>query len=89
MARIADNRGEWFNIWLADRRSIQTTMLTNMLADLDAGYNPEGFSIRQQRVEIEVYTAATNQQIEQFKHMEDNAVDRWCFYDLKKRGAID
>lgn len=30
-----------------------------------------------------------DEEMETFKGMDEPAVNRWCFYDLKKRGAIE
>lgn len=87
MARITD-RNDWFEIWHDDKESIIATMVRNMAADLEAGYNYFGNSIRKQRAELEAYQASYNDTMEMFKGMEEKEVNRWCFYDLKKRGAI-
>lgn len=86
--RITDHKGEWFNIWMEDKESMISIMIDNMISDIDAGYDPDGHSIRRQVVDIEEYQIEYDHQMNRFKYMEDNAVDRWCFYDLKKRGAI-
>lgn len=79
----------WFEIWFEDMKSIIETMRRNMVADLEAGYNPNGFYIRKQRVEIEQKQMNFDRQMEIFKNMDDSKVKRWCYYDLKKRGVID
>lgn len=79
---------KWFDIWFEDMQSIINTMIKNMQADLEAGYNPQGHCIRKQRVDIEEKQRKFDLQVEQFKNMEDARVNRWCYYDLKKRGAI-
>lgn len=48
-----------------------------------------GLSIAKQRGEIERYKAQFDEEMETFKGMDEPAVNRWCFYDLKKRGAIE
>lgn len=80
--------GKYFRIWFEDRQSILETMKRNMLADLEAGYDPEGRSIRKQKVNIEKFEIEFEERIDQFKNMEDGKVERWCYYDLIKRGAI-
>lgn len=79
---------KWFDIWFEDKKSIMSTMLKNMMADLDAGYNPNGHSIRKQKVNYEEYQMKFEREMDMFKTMEDAKVNRWCYYDLKKRGAI-
>lgn len=87
MARITD-RNDWFDLWWMDKQSMMETMMRNMAADLAAGYNYFGHSITAQRERIERYKAETDAQMDAFKLMDETAVNRWCFYDLKKRGAI-
>lgn len=88
-AKISDWRGEWFNMWFDDKKSILSTMIQNMADDLSVGYDPLGHCIRRQQVEIESYQMQLDRELDMFKTMEDSAVDRWCFYDMKKRGAIE
>lgn len=79
---------EWFEMWFADKQSILETMIRNMAADLDAGYNYFGDCIRRQREEIDRYKRQMDDEIELFKTMDEKQVGRWCYYDMKKRGAI-
>lgn len=79
---------KWFEIWFEDKQSILAVMHQNMASDLDAGYDPQGHSIRKQIVDIEEYQMAFDRQMDAFKDMDDAKVNRWCYYDLKKRGAI-
>ena len=88
-SRITDRRGEWFEIWQDDKESILEIMISNMVSDLNAGYNYFGKSIQQQIVDIDNYKKQFDSEMDKFKSMSDDEVDRWCFYDLKKRGAID
>lgn len=87
MARITD-RNDWFEIWFEDRESILNTMMRNMGADLAAGYDYFGQSITKQRQEIQKYKEETDSILDTFKDMDEKAVNRWCFYELKKHGAI-
>lgn len=85
--RISD-RDDWFEIWFEDKQSMIEIMTSNMAADLQAGYDFFGNSIQSQMRDIQEYKNRFDAQMEDFKFMEDKAVNRWCFYDLKKRGAI-
>lgn len=87
MARITD-RNDWFDVWFEDRESILSTMIRNMTSDLNAGYDYFGQSITQQKQEIAEYKAQTDKTLDMFKDMDEKAVNRWCFYELKKHGAI-
>lgn len=88
MCRITD-RDDWFDIWYDDRKCILDTMVRNMTDDLRAGYDYFGKSIRNERAEIEEYQKATNKALDQFKGMDEKEVNRWCYYELKKHGAIE
>lgn len=88
MARITD-RDDWFDLWFEDKQGMIGTMVRNMTADLEAGYNYFGNSIRRQVEQIEAYKAEFDHQMDEFKMMDEKAVNRWCFYDMKKRGAIE
>lgn len=81
-------RTDWFELWFADKTSILEQMLHNMQADLDAGYDPNGKCITDQKAEIAHYKAMFQWETDQFKNMDDKQVNRWCYYDMKKRGAI-
>lgn len=80
---------DWFNLWFADKTAMVGTMVKNMAADLDAGYDYFGNSIRSQREAIEAYQAQFDAEMDMFKGMEEKEVNRWCFYDMKKRGVIE
>lgn len=86
-SRISD-RDDWFSVWQDDKESILQTMINNMTSDLNAGYDYFGKSIVEQRKTIEAYKKEIDDTFDLFKTMEDKEVNRWCFYDLKKRGAI-
>lgn len=79
---------DWIDIWFEDKQWIISIMKKNMQDDLDAGYDPQGHSIRKQVVEIEEYEMKFDRQAEALKHMEEKAAKHWCYIDLKKRGAI-
>ena len=87
MSRITD-RTDWFEIWFEDKQSIINTMVGNMTADLNAGYDYFGKAIQNQRNEIENYKNEFDKQMMEFASMDEKTVNRWCFYDLKRRGAI-
>lgn len=82
-------RTDWFELWLGDRRSIEHTMRKNMQSDLDAGYRPDGACITNQKADIAEYVAVTNGCLSCFVNWGEEKVNRWCYYDLLKRGAIE
>ena len=80
--------GKWFRLWYDDKQSMLITMHNNLAADLSAGYNPFGSSIRQQRQAIDAYMFEFDQQMEAIKMMDKQHTEHWCYYDLLKRGVI-
>lgn len=88
MSRVTD-RTDWFDIWFEDKQGMLSTMIRNMSADLDCGYDYFGKSISQQREAIDEYKKEFDREMEQFKTMDEKQVNRWCFYDMKKRGVIE
>lgn len=87
MARITD-RDDWFQVWFEDAQSIISTMTRNMVADLEAGYDFFGKTIQKEKSELESYKENFDKVMDMFKGMEEKSVNRWCFYELKKKGAI-
>lgn len=88
MARVTD-RKDWFDLWFEDKKCIIATMSRNIASDLKAGYDFFGNSIQKQIKGLEEYKAKVDYQLDEFKHMEDKEVNKWCFYELKKKGAIE
>lgn len=84
--RDSDN---WFDIWFSDKQSMLEVMNSNMLSDLAAGYSPDGSAIRSQRETIDNYRRVFESEVDSFKAMTEPEVNRWCFYDMKKRGVIE
>ena len=81
-------RNDWFEIWFADQESILETMVRNMAADLDSGYNYFGNCISKQRDDIDRHKKAFDQQMLAFADMDDKKMNRWCYFDLRRRGVI-
>ena len=84
-----NSRDDWFEIWFEDKTSILNTMVKNMQADLNAGYDYFGTSITKLRQIIDTYKQQFDAELDSFKSMDDKKINRWCFYDMKKRGVIE
>lgn len=78
----------WFDIWDADKKGMISTMYRNMAADLQCGYNPLGNIIKREKQAIRDYETEYENTLDSFKPMNDDQINRWCYFDLKKRGAI-
>lgn len=88
MVKVSD-RDDWFELWYKDKKGILDVMVANMVADLNVGYDYFGQSIVNQRNDITDYKRKIDETLDKFKDMDDKAVNRWCFYDLLKRGVIE
>lgn len=86
--RVTD-RDDWFDLWLADKKAMIATMRQNMCDDINAGYNPNGECIKKQREEITQYEFLMNNELSSFVNMSDREVNRYCYYDMLKRGVIE
>lgn len=80
--------GKWFTIWEQDKKNILSAMHRNLAADLDAGYNYTGQSIQKQLADIDEYKHEFDEQLMSFVGKSNKEVEDWCYYDLKRRGAI-
>ena len=86
-SKITD-RNDWVELWEADVKSVLATMFRNLADDLTCGYDPCGLSIQRERAEINAYSDWIDKCFETFKTMTQDEQKNWCFWDLKKRGAI-
>lgn len=79
---------DWFELWVADKKNILNTMARNMAADLEAGYDYYGKSIQTQIQEMNEYKAKFDADLDKVAEMDDNKVQKWCYIQLLKAGAI-
>ena len=79
---------DWIDLWFADKNSIVNTMQANMESDLQAGYEPDGYTIQKQRVDIETYRRQFDREAKRLREMDPPKAKHWCYVDLKRRGAI-
>lgn len=87
-AKLSD-RDDWFNVWEEDRRAMLQVMYTNLASDIDAGYSLTGNAVIKQRNLIAETEKAIADAYEAFKSLTEKEVNRWCFYELKRKGAIE
>jgi len=79
---------DWFEMWFEDKQNILNTMVHNMASDLEAGYDYFGNCIQNQKKMIDEYKAQFDAEMDSFYEMDDAKVQRWCYYNMKKRGVI-
>lgn len=80
---------DYFKLWYEDKCSILETMNRNMYADIDVGYDINGDNIKSQLKAIDEYSIDINRHLSQFSTMRNKEVQRWCKYDMIRRGAIE
>ena len=80
---------DYFKLWVEDKQSILETMIRNLAADLEAGYNYFGLSAKKQRAEIDAYKYQFDSEMEYLKTLDEKKANHWCRIDLIKRGAIE
>lgn len=85
---MAKEKTDWLKIWFDDKEAMIDTMRRNLAADLEAGYDVNGYSVRKQIVDIETYEREFKAQAERVGEMEIPRAQYWCYCDLRKRGAI-
>lgn len=84
-----DKNTDWFEMWCNDRRSMIATMVNNMCADLESGYDYFGRNIQKQQQDINRYKQEYETQLMAFATMEHDRINKWCYLDLIRRGAIE
>ena len=84
-----DKSINYVDIWNEDKRGVIATMYRNLYADLSCGYDPTGAAITRQRAEIDQYIKAYNAQLDNFVNMSDEQTNKFCYYDMIKRGVIE
>ena len=80
---------DWFEMWHLDKEVILNTMVRNMTADLECGYDYFGKSITEQRDAIEEYKAQFDDELMSFAEKTDEQRNKWCYYDMLRRGVIE
>lgn len=84
-----DKQVFWQDMWITDKRSMVETMLRNIAADIAAGYNPVGDCIKRQREELRKYEEQFDRELMALADMTEEKAERWCKYDLIRRGAVE
>ena len=80
---------DWFEMWHLDKEVILNTMVRNMTADLECGYDYFGKSITEQREAIEIYKEKFDDELMSFAGKTDEQRNKWCYYDMLRRGVIE
>ena len=81
-------KNDWFAIWCADYEGLIETAIRNLCADLAVGYNPYGESVMRSRAVVDEFKTRYAEGLEKLKNFDEKQAGRWCYLDMKKRGAI-
>lgn len=83
---------KYFEMWTLHKESVIAAMVRNMQSDLENGYDPHGSSIRTQKERIDAYRVGYDTSFQLLTEMGAangfDAVERWCYLDLTRSGAI-
>lgn len=80
----------WFELWYADKKSINHTMVQNCIADIKSGYNIHGDCIIKQWQAITDNAKQINDTLDMFTQFNDeHKINLWCYHDLLKNGVIE
>lgn len=89
MSRVTD-RKDWKDIWEEDRISMIKTMRRNLASDIvDGDFDLLSLLIQKQIVQIKEYENNFTFAKIMLNKMDEYSQNKWCYYDLKKRGVID
>ncbi len=80
---------DWVTMWINDKKDIMNIMVENMKSDLAVGYDFFGKSIQEQIHMMEDYKAQYEKELMALADFEEAKAQRWCYYDLLRRGAIE
>ena len=84
------NKNEnYVDMWNSDKKCMISTMYKNMNADLQCGYDPLGKSITDQKNMIDNYIKEYHAILDKFVFMTDEEANKFCYYDMIKRGVIE
>ena len=79
----------WYTLWYDDKKSMLATMAQNMAADITAGYDILGNSIRKQLLDMLLYADRFKEEVDILSRASDKDAQNWCRRDLKRRGVIE
>lgn len=80
---------DYISMFFADIESLIITGHRNLCADLEAGYSLDSKAIKFEKDFIADCEKRRADAAERFKTMTDEEANRWAYYDLLKRGAIE
>lgn len=78
---------DYVEMWISDKQSIISIMISNMNDDINAGYNPTGNIIKRELEEISAYREKYDAEILALADRKNP--NYWCYLDMVRRGAIE
>lgn len=81
-------RKDWFDVWCADWEGLIETQARNVQSEIDAGWKYKSDRVQNELRILNKFNGEYRRQLGRFASMEDKEVNRFCYYDLLRRGAI-
>lgn len=78
---------DYVEMWISDKQSIISIMISNMNDDINAGYNPTGSIIKREVEEISTYREKYDAELLALADRKNP--NYWCYLDMVRRGAIE
>lgn len=78
----------WRALWESCTEGAIATMYSNLVSDLNAGYDLFGKSITSQKDAIDYRTLKYKRERAKLDGMNDERAEHWCFESLRKSGYI-
>ena len=80
---------DYIQMWIDDYKNLINVAYHNLISDLNAGYDPAGRAISEQRQIITLFENRYFAGLDKMATLDETAANRWARFDLIKRGAID
>lgn len=80
---------DYVEMWHDDKNCVIKTMVRNMNADMQAGYDWLSMAIQEQLATITTYTVEYKKQSRALEFMTNNDAQKWCKRDLIRSGTIE
>ena len=81
-------KADWLEVWIDDWESLIETQNRNIQSELQAGFKWTGQHVQHEVKILKEFDSKYRDGLEKFKYMDEREVQRWCYFDLLKRGAI-
>ncbi len=81
-------RTDWFDVWCADWEGLIETQARNIQSEIEAGWKYKSARVQNEIRILNEFNGEYKMNLGRFGGMTDEEVNRYCYYDLLRRGAI-